>query len=136
MTWYAIFETGTTGASSNPISTGQSIDVKDLTASGRTSIILPGNPTGLVWSRTTQTFVAPVLVTPPVILTTLQFIQRFTSVEMAALLLNKTADVQFFAYQLSNTPTLSTTDAFVIVGLNVCVTASILTVARQAVIGA
>jgi len=134
MTWYAVFEAGTTGASSDPISTGEIIDTAQLTSAGRTWLTLAGDPSGQVWNRATQAFgPRPV---PATVLSKITFVQRFTPAEFSALQKSVDANVAFFMYQVSNAVTVTPSDTAVQNGLSYCVSIGLLTSARVAVIGA
>lgn len=134
MTWYAIFEAGTTPSTSDPISTGEVIDSVHLTEQGRTWISLSGPPAGQQWSRTSQTFVAPP--TLPTLLSKLVFVQRFTAQEFVGLRASADANVLYFMYLLDNAVSIRPSDTLVQNALQYCASLGLLVVARAAVIGA
>lgn len=115
MAWYAIFAANTTGANSDPISTGTVIDEAHLTAQGRTYTTLPGDPAGLIWDRATQAFVAPPA--PPIVVTTVQFMALFTLAERINLRASTDPVVQDFVWHVNNTPTVILSDQIVLNGL-------------------
>ena len=132
--WYAVFEKGTTGATNDPVSVGTIIDEADLAEQGRLWVVLPADPTGQVWDRATQAFVAAPVVPKP--LPRLKFIQRFTAAEFMAIRASADPEVQFFLYQMESSPTVTPQDAAVQAGLAYLVSVKLLTAARATVIGA
>ena len=113
--WYAVFETGTTGANSNPISIGTVIDEAHLTTQGRTYITLPSDPTGMVWQQSTQTFVAPPA--PPIVLSTVDFMTLFTLQERIALRTSADPIIQDFIWHVNIAQTITLNNPLVLNGL-------------------
>lgn len=114
MTWYAVFAAGTSTSSSDPISTGTVIDEAALTAAGMTYVTLPGDPTGLVWQQSTQSFVAP---TVAATLDTHAFMALFTLAERTAIRTSTDPVVEDFVWQTNNARTVTLSDSIVVNGL-------------------
>lgn len=128
--WYAIVD-----LSGNLISTGTVIATpEELAAQNYRAILLQGDPTGLLWDKDTETFVQPPV--PNTVLPKVQFIQRFTAAEFAAIRASTDEQVQFFVYQLDNSTLIEPQAAAVQGPLAYLVQIGLLTQARADVIGA
>jgi hypothetical protein len=114
MTWYAVFAAGTSPSTSNPVSTGTIIDTAALTAAGMTYITLPGDPTGLVWQQSSQSFVAPAVT---ITLSAVQFMDLFTLTERTAIRTSTDPVVMDFVWRANNSVVVSLSDPVVINGL-------------------
>ncbi|KXU82454.1 hypothetical protein CI15_33530 [Paraburkholderia monticola] len=114
MNWYAIFAAGATPANSDPVSTGTVIDPAALQAADMTSIQLSGDPAGLVWQRSTQTFVAPFVVTT---LSTVEFMALFSQAERVGIRTSTDPAIQDFVWQTNNARTITLSDPVVVNGL-------------------
>ncbi|WP_428492177.1 hypothetical protein [Rhodopila sp.] len=129
-TWYAIVD-----ASGDLISTGTAIaDSATLAAKGYTALQLAGSPAGQVWNTATKSFGPPPA--PVTVLSTWQWVQRFTPAEYAAIAGSTDAQVKMFLLMLSTAATVKPADPVVQQGLAYLVSINLLTSARAAVIGA
>jgi len=128
--WYAIVD-----INGELISTGTVIATdEELNENGYHKIPIAGNPVGLIWDINTQSFVDPPI--PNTILPKVQFIQRFTPSEFAAIRSSSDEQVQFFVYQLDNSTMIEPQAAAVQGPLAYFVQIGLLTQARADVIGA
>lgn len=114
MTWYAVFAAGASPSTSDPVSTGTVIDETALTASGMTWLTLPGDPMGLVWQRSTQSFVAAAT---SITLAPVQFMALFTLAERIAIRTSSDPVVQDFVWQTNNADSITLSDPIVMNGL-------------------
>lgn len=130
MTWFAIVD-----GSGNLMSTGTvPADGASLAASGYSAIALDGDPTGKVWDKPTQAFVAG---SPkPVSMATWKFIQRFTPAEYVAIEASQDAQVRQFLTMLMAASNVILNDPVVQGGIQYLVAQSLLTSNRASAIGA
>lgn len=112
--WYAVFAAGASPSSSDPVSTGTVIDEAALTAAGMTYMTLPGDPTGMVWQQTSQSFVAPAA---SITLDAVGFMALFTQAERIAIRTSVDPVVQDFVWQTNNASTVTLSNPVVINGL-------------------
>jgi hypothetical protein len=130
MTWFAIVD-----GSGNLVSTGTvPADGASLAASGYSALALDGDPTGKVWDKPTQAFVAG----PPksVSVETWKFIQRFTPAEYVAIEASQDPQVRQFLTMLMAASNVMLTETVVQGGLQYLVFLGLLTSGRAAAIGA
>ena len=129
-TWFAVVD-----GAGNLVSTGTTVaDLTTLSEAGLSAIQLPGDPTGQVWSPSTQTFSpAP---PKPTVLSVWQFVQRFTANEFAEIEASADPMVRQFLLMLTVAQSITPSDAVVQGGLQFLVMAGLITPARAATIGA
>lgn len=129
-TWYAIVD-----ANGGLVSVGTVIaDADALAAAGITAQQLSENPTGKVWDAATRTFSAPP--PKPVMVSTWQFIQRFTPTEYAAIEASSDPVVRQYLTTIMTAPTVNLSEAVVQQGIQYLVSLTLLTSERAAIIGA
>lgn len=129
-TWYAIVD-----GSGNLVSSGTVIgDQASLSAKGYSVITLSGNPTGQVWDVASHTFKPPP--SAPTVITTWQFIQRFSAGEFAEIVSSTDPQVRMFLLMLQTSTTITLQDPIVVGGLAYLVNQNLLTADRATAIEA
>lgn len=129
-TWYAVVD-----GAGNLVSTGTTVaDGTTLAANGYTAITLSENPTGMVWSATTRTFSAAPA--KPTVLTTWQFVQRFTPQEYATIEASTDPVVRQFLLMVSVAQSIVIADTVVQEGIAYLAGSDLITSDRASVIGA
>jgi hypothetical protein len=130
MTWFAVVD-----GSGNLVSTGTvPADGATLAANGYSAIALDGDPTGKVWDKPTQAFVAGP--PKPISVATWKFIQRFTPAEYVAIEASQDPQVRQFLTMLMAASNVILTETVVQGGLQYLVFLGLLTSGRASAIGA
>lgn len=129
-TWYAVIDGG-----GNLISTGTVLaDPAVLSAAGYSSITLTSDPSGKLWDPATRTFSDHPK--PPTVLSTWDWIRRFTPAEFGAIQASTDAQVRMFMLMVQTATTITPSDPIVQGGLGYLAAIGLITPDRPAVIGA